>query len=151
MATRKIIHLGNDLLRKISKPVEKFDDGLWEILDDMADTMYKEEGMGLAAPQIGVLRRIVIIECNGAFLEFINPVITAREGEQIGNEGCLSVLGLNKDVKRPSRITVEAMDRYGENFTLTCENLFARCICHEVDHLNGILFVDIAEKDEVKN
>lgn len=142
MATRKVVLVGDKTLRKVSKPVREFDEDLWQLLDDMKSTMYANDGMGLAAPQVGVLRRIVVIDVNNMFVELINPEIVATEGRDIEQEGCLSVASFRGRVERPYKITVKAVDRYGYPFTLIGEKWLARCICHEVDHLNGILFVD---------
>lgn len=143
MALRNVVKIGDNLLRKTSKKVEKFDENLWELLDDMAETMHKNNGMGLAAPQVGILRRIVVMEVNGAFFEMINPEITNRSMETFEDEeGCLSVPNKHGIVARPQKLTVKFQDRYGFWMTITGEDLFARCVCHEVDHLNGILFVD---------
>ena len=151
MAKRKVVKIGDPLLRKISKPVRDFDDDLIELLEDMKETMYENDGMGLAAPQVGVLRRVVVMEVNGAYFEFINPEIIKTEGEDVDTEGCLSVGKFNSKVKRPYKLTVRAYDRYGYPFEITGEKYFARCVCHEVDHLNGILFVDVCEdKDKYK-
>ena len=146
MATRKILKIGDETLRKISKPVTKFDEGLWELLDDMRETMYKNDGAGLAAPQVGVLKRAVVMDINNMYIELINPEIIEQSGEDIAKEGCLNVGGIQEYVKRPKKVTVKAQDRYGYEFTLTGEKYLARCICHETDHLNGILFVDKVEK-----
>ena len=142
MATRKVVLVGDKTLRKVSKPVREFDEDLWQLLDDMKSTMYANDGMGLAAPQVGVLRRIVVIDVNNMFVELINPEIVATEGRDIEQEGCLSVGSFRGRVERPYKITVKAVDRYGYPFTLAGEKWLARCICHEVDHLNGILFID---------
>ena len=142
MATRKVVLVGDKSLRKVSKPVKEFDEGLWQLLDDMKSTMYANDGMGLAAPQVGVLRRIVVIDVNNMFVELINPEIISSEGKDIEQEGCLSIGSFRGRVERPYKITVKADDRYGYPFTLTGEKWLARCICHEVDHLNGILFID---------
>ena len=142
MAIRKIVKIGDDLLRKKSKPVKDFDDDLSQLLDDMRESMYKNDGMGLAAPQVGVLRRAVVVDVNGMYVELINPVIISQEGKDIEEEGCLSVGGFHGRVERPYKITVKAFDRYGFPFVLTGEKYLARCICHEIDHLDGILFVD---------
>ncbi len=147
MATRKILKIGDELLRKTSKPVTKFDEGLWELLDDMRETMYKNDGAGLAAVQVGVLKRAIVMDINNMYLELINPEILEQSGAQIGREGCLSVGGIQEFVKRPKKVTVRAQDRYGYQITITGEDFLARCICHETDHLNGILFVDKIEKD----
>ena len=149
MAHRSIVKLGDDILRKKAKPVKVFDENLWELLDDMGETMFKANGVGLAAPQIGVLKRIVVMEVNNMYIEMINPVITETFGEQIDEEGCLSVGKVREYVKRPERVTVKAQDRFGNEFTLTGEKLLARCICHETDHLEGVLFIDKAIKDYV--
>ena len=152
MAKRKVVKIGDPLLRKISKPVKDFDDDLIELLEDMKETMYENDGMGLAAPQVGVLRRVVVMEVNGSYFEFINPEIIKEEGEDEDTEGCLSVGKFNSLVKRPYKLTVRAYDRYGYPFEVTGEKYFARCVCHEVDHLNGILFVDkCADKDKFKD
>ena len=145
MAKRKVVKIGDPLLRKTSKPVKEFDDELCELLDDMKETMYEYDGMGLAAPQVGVLRRVVVMEVNGCFFEFVNPEIIHQEGEDIDTEGCLSVGKFNSKVKRPYKVTVRAYDRYGYPFEITGEKYFARCACHEIDHLNGVLFVDKCE------
>lgn len=142
MAVRKVVKIGDDILRKKSKTVRDFDEKLWELLDDMKETMYEYEGMGLAAPQVAVLKRVVVMEVNNNYYELINPEIIYEEGEDLEQEGCLSC-GKQRDyVKRPMKVTVKAQDRFGYEFTLTGEKWLARCICHEVDHLNGILFVD---------
>lgn len=142
MATRKVVKVGDEILRKKSKEVKDFDESLWQLLDDMKETMHASDGMGLAAVQVGILRRAIIVEVNNAFIELINPVITAKKGEDIEQEGCLSVGNFRGRVKRPYQITVKAFDRFGYPFTLTGEKWLARCICHEIDHLNGILFID---------
>ena len=142
MASRKVVLLGDPILRKKSKPVSDFDEDLWTLLDDMKETMYKNEGMGLAAPQIGVLRRIVVMEVNNHFYELINPEIIYQEGEDVDTEGCLSVGKFRDEVIRPYKLTVKAVDRYNYPIEITGEKYFARCVCHELDHLDGILFVD---------
>lgn len=146
MAIRNIVKVGDDLLRKKSKPVRNFDENLWELLDDMKETMYKNNGMGLAAVQVGVLKRVIIIEANNMFMELVNPEIISERGSDIEKEGCLSV-GTNYEyVKRPMQVTVKAQDRLGYDFTITGEKYLARVLCHEIDHLNGILFIDKIEK-----
>lgn len=142
MAIRKVVKIGEEGLRKKSKPVKDFDESLWELLDDMKETMIANDGMGLAAPQVGVLRQIVVMEVNNAYFELINPKIVKTKGECIEEEGCLSVGDFRGRVKRPYEVTVEACDRYGYPFTLKGESWLARCICHELDHLDGVLFVD---------
>ena len=152
MAIRKVVKVGDPILRKKSKEVKDFDENLWELLDDMKETMHSNDGMGLAAVQVGVLRRAIIVEVNNAFLELINPVIISKKGEEVEKEGCLSVGNFRGRVKRPRQITVKASDRFGYDFTLTGEKWLARCICHEVDHLDGILFVDnCLDKNEYLN
>ena len=153
MALRKVVKVGEEVLRKKSKPVKDFDEDLWQLLDDMKNTMYENDGMGLAAPQVGVLRRVIVIDVNNDFMELINPEIIATKGEDIEEEGCLSVGNFRGRVKRPYQITVKACDRYGYPLTVTGEKWLARCICHEVDHLDGILFIDkCLDKDKyIKN
>lgn len=150
MAVRKVVKVGDEILRKISKPVTKFDESLDVLLDDMWETMKLNDGMGLAAPQVGVLRRVVIMSVNNMNFELINPEIISEEGEDIEKEGCLSVGGAHKYVKRPYKVTVKAQDRYGYPITITGEKYLARCMCHEIDHLNGILFIDKVEGDKWK-
>lgn len=142
MADRKVVMMGDELLRKKSKPVRVFDEYLWNLLDDMKDTMHHKNGMGLAAVQVGILKRVIIIEANNMFVELINPVITKECGEDVEEEGCLSVETMTGLVKRPMEVTVTAQDRYGYNFTITGEKYLARVLCHEIDHLDGVLFVD---------
>lgn len=142
MADRKIVMMGDELLRKKSKPVRVFDEYLWNLLDDMKETMHHKNGMGLAAVQVGILKRVIIIEANNMFVELINPVITKERGEDIEEEGCLSVGTMTGLVKRPMEVTVTAQDRYGYNFTITGEKYLARVLCHEIDHLDGVLFID---------
>ena len=153
---RKILTFGDETLRKISKPMQKFDLRLWLLLRDMADTMYKAEGVGLAAPQVGILRRVVVIDVGDGLIELVNPEIISMEGEQAGSEGCLSVPGKRGYVRRPQKVTVRAQDRKGKFFEVTGEDLLARCLCHEIDHLDGILYTDkmdyeITDDDEEEN
>jgi len=148
MAVRKIVKMGDDLLRKKSKVVTVFDDKLRSLLDDMKQTMYEFDGMGLACPQIGILKRIVVMDVNNMFLEMINPEIIEMSGEDYEHESCLSCGKAREVVKRPYKVTVKAQDRYGYEFTITGEKWLARCICHELDHLDGILFLDRAEKSK---
>ena len=145
MALRKILELGDETLRKTARPVTVFDDRLGVLLDDMAETMYAAPGVGLAAPQVGILRRAVVIDVGEGLIELINPEITMREGSQRGFEGCLSVPGKIGEVVRPNRVTVRAQDRHGKSFELTGEAFLARAICHELDHLDGHLYVDFVE------
>ena len=147
MAIRKIIELGDDKLRKTCKPVEKFDLRLRVLLKDMADTMYKANGVGLAAPQVGILRRVVVVDIGEGLIEMINPEIIHSEGEQEGPEGCLSVPGRSGVVVRPNLVTVRAQDRDGEYFEITGEEFLARAFCHELDHLDGVIYVDKMERE----
>ncbi len=142
MAVREVLQVGDDLLRKTSKEVKVFDEKLEDIIDDMWETMYAFNGMGLAGPQVGILKRIVVMDVNNMRLELINPVILKSEGEDIEEEGCLSCGKIRGKVKRPMKVTVKAQDRYGYEFTITGEKYLARCLCHEIDHLNGVLFID---------
>lgn len=142
MALRNVVKIGESILRKKSKVVKDFNEDLWELLDDMKSTMYENDGMGLAAPQVGILRRVIIVDVNNAFIELINPEIISQKGEDIEEEGCLSVGKFRGKVKRPYEVTVKACDRFGYPFTITGEKWLARCLCHEIDHLDGILFVD---------
>lgn len=143
MAIRKIVEIGNDTLRKKSKPVVAFDEDLGILLDDMKKTMVERRGMGLAAVQVGVLRRAVIVEiAPKTYLEIINPTILQTSGKVCDSEGCLSVPNFYTDVPRPKHVKIEAYDRMGKKFSFEAEDYVARCICHEIDHLDGILFVD---------
>jgi len=145
MALRNLVLEEDPLIRKHSRPVDEITPRIIKLLDDMADTMYYENrGIGIAAPQVGVLRRVFIVDVGDehGLIEFINPEITYKEGSQIGGEGCLSVPGKTCEVDRPQKIRVKALDRNGKEFELEAEDLLARCICHENDHLDGILFID---------
>ena len=143
MAIRNIVKLGDDTLRKVCKPQEKFDLRLWTLLKDMADTMYKAEGVGLAGPQVGILRRVcVVMNEDDEIIELVNPEIIATDGEQTGLEGCLSVPGKFGIVTRPYTVRVRAQDRDGAFFEVEDEALTARCFCHEIEHLDGHLFVE---------
>lgn len=123
-----------------------FDERLATTLDDMAETMYKAEGVGLAAPQIGILRRYCIIDVGDGIIELVNPVIESMSGEQTGEEGCLSIPNRYESVTRPMTVTVRAQDRKGNSFTITAEGFKARALCHEIDHLDGILYIDKTDK-----
>ncbi|MBM7581896.1 peptide deformylase [Caldicoprobacter guelmensis] len=143
MAIRKIMIYGkDDVLRKKSKPVEKIDKRVLELLDDMAETMRHADGVGLAAPQVGILRRVVVIDVGEGLIELINPEIVESSGEQRGAEGCLSIPGIRGEVIRPERVKVKALNREGEQIEVTGTGLLARALCHEIDHLDGILFID---------
>ena len=147
MAKRNIVKLGDDILRKVCRTQLTFDEKLHTILDDMAETMADADGVGLAAPQVGILRRFCIIDVGDGLVELINPVITNESGTQTDDEGCLSIPGRSAKVTRPMKVTVRAQDRNGKSFEITAEGLKARAFCHEIDHLNGILYIDKAEKD----
>ena len=143
MAIRNIVKDGDPILKKKCRPVEKFDAKLATLLDDMAETMHKANGVGLAAPQVGILRRIVVIEVEpGNTIELINPKIIAFSGEQEEEEGCLSIPGKWGKTHRPMHVTVRAINRHGETFDISGSGLLARAFCHEIDHLDGKLFTD---------
>ncbi len=144
MAIRNIIQIGDPTLRKKSFEVTDFGKKTSELLDDMKETLIKAQGAGLAAPQIGVLRRMFIVMVDGYYYECINPVITSMQGKQVGDEGCLSVRGKYGSVERPLKVTVKALDRFGKPFTVKASGFLARAFCHEYDHLDGILYVDKA-------
>lgn len=147
MAIRNVIQVGDEILRKKSKVVKDFDEKLWELLDDMRETMVKNDGCGLAAVQVGILKRVVVLDVNHMKIELINPQIVDFDGEQIEKEGCLSVKGECGYVKRPKEVTVSAFDRYGNEFIITGMDMLARALCHEIDHLDGILYIDKVIKD----
>ena len=143
MAIRKIVKLGEDeVLRKRCRKVDKFDKRLHVLLDDMADTMYEADGAGLAAPQVGILKRVVVIDVGEGLIELVNPEIIASEGTQMCIEGCLSVPGKRGKVERPAVVRVHAQDRDGNHIELEGEEFLANAICHELDHLDGIIYVD---------
>lgn len=142
MAVRKIVELGDPVLRKKSRVVEKFDKREWMLLKDMAETMYAADGVGLAAPQVGILKRMVVIDVGDGLIELVNPVIVEAEGSRMGIEGCLSVLGRRGKVVRPEKVKVQAQDRKGRPIEIVGEGLLATCLCHEIDHLDGIVYVD---------
>ncbi|MBO7214857.1 MAG: peptide deformylase [Clostridia bacterium] len=155
MAIRKIVEKGDEVLRKKSFEVTDFGAKTHELLDDMYDTLVKADGAGLAAVQVGVLRRIFLVidgeSVRDGVIEFINPEIISESGEQKGVEGCLSVPGYQGDVTRPYKVTVKYQDRNGEWYKLKAEGFMARAICHEYDHLNGVLYVDKAENLQSSN
>lgn len=142
VAIRDILHEGDETLRKISKPVAQVDGYIQRLLDDMLETMRQADGCGLAAPQVGVLRRVVVVEVEGEVFELINPEIISAEGEVTDAEGCLSVPGRAGLVTRPQTVTVRATGRDGQVHEYTGQGLLARAFCHELDHLDGILYID---------
>ena len=143
MAKLKIVKMGDDVLRKVCRPVEKITPRIITLLDDMIETMRDADGVGLAAPQVGILRRIAVIEVEpGEVIELINPKIIAYAGEQEEQEGCLSIPGRWGITKRPKHVTVRAFNRHGEEFEVSGSDLLARALCHEIDHLDGKLFID---------
>ncbi|GKH48241.1 MULTISPECIES: peptide deformylase [Anaerotruncus] len=145
MALRTIIKEGDERLRKKSRPVTEFNERLWTLLDDMYETM-KGDGVGIAAPQVGILRRAVVIDVGEGRHELVNPEIVEQEGDQYGGEGCLSVPGQYGMVHRPQKLRVRAQDRYGKPFELEAEGYLAVAVCHETDHLDGVLFIDKADR-----
>ena len=142
MALREIRQIGDELLEKKSRTVELFDKRLFDLLDDMYDTMNENNGVGFAAPQIGVLKRVVVIDVGDGRIEMINPEIIKSEGSIVAVEGCLSVTGTFGEVDRPKKVKAKALDRSGKEFIIEGEGLLARAICHELDHLDGVLFMD---------
>lgn len=148
MAIRNVVQVGDEVLRQRCFEVEKFDENLAKLLDDMKETVKKEQGAGLAAPQVGVLRRVAVVDVEEGYFELINPVITSQKGEQTGWEGCLSVRGKSGVVSRPMKVTVCFQDRKGEKYVLKAKGFFARAICHELDHLDGVLYIDKASRIE---
>ena len=146
MALRKILNDQDPALHKVCKPVEEFNSKLHRLLDDMRDTLIESGGVGLAAPQVGILRRVVLVDNGEEILELVNPTILETDGEQEGPEGCLSVSGKYGLVKRPYYAKVRAQDRNGNWFEAEGEELTARCFCHELDHLDGILYTQVMER-----
>ena len=142
MAIRKIVTLGDDALRKECRKQEKFDLRLAILLKDMADTMYEADGAGLAAPQVGILKRVVVIDVGEGLIELVNPEILEMEGEQMCIEGCLSVPGKRGKVIRPAKVLVHAQDRHGKHIEFEGEGFLANAVCHELDHLDGVIYVD---------
>ena len=146
MGLRKILTDKDPALHKVCRPVEKFDGRLHRLLDDMKETLADANGVGLAAPQVGILRRVVLVDTGDEVLELINPSLLETSGEQVGAEGCLSVPGKYGLVKRPNYAKVRAQDRDGNWFEAEGEELVARCFCHELDHLDGILYTEVMER-----
>lgn len=142
---RKIIQLGDPVLREKCKPVKRFDQELFQLLDDMKETLKDADGAGLAAPQVGVPIRAVIVSVEEGDFELINPKFVWQKGEQTGPEGCLSVKGKAGTVVRPNKVKIIYQDRYGDRYSLVARDFFARAVCHELDHLDGILYTDLAD------
>lgn len=148
MATREIRLSTDEVLRKICKPVKEINANTLTLLDDMAETMYAANGVGLAAPQVGILKRVVTIDTGEGLVELINPVVVEKRGSQIDYEGCLSLPGRSELVERPEYVRVEALNRNGEKIVVEGEELMAVALCHETDHLDGILYIDKAIPEE---
>ena len=146
MGLRKILTDKDPALHKVCRPVEKFDQRLHKLLDDMRDTLLDSGGVGLAAPQIGILRRVVVVDVGDEIVELVNPTMLETDGEQVGPEGCLSVPGKYGLVKRPYYAKVRAQDRDGNWFEAEGEELIGRCFCHELDHLDGIISTEVMER-----
>lgn len=150
MAILNVVQVGQPVLREKCRPVEAFDEELWKLLDDMKETVRAENGAGLAAPQVGDLRRLAVVDVEEGYFELINPVIVSQKGEQTGWEGCLSVRGKSGVVTRPMKVKIIYFNRYGERLVLQAKGFFARAICHELDHLDGVLYVDKATHIETE-
>ncbi len=148
MAVRGIRTLGDPILRKKSRKVDRIDDRIIVLLDDMMETMKQEDGVGLAAPQVGVLRQVITIDVGEGAIELINPVLIEAHGGITREEGCLSIPGKVGLVERPEKVVVKGLNRKGEEVKITGEGLLARALCHEIDHLNGILFIDRITDEE---
>ena len=146
MALRNIVKEGDEVLRKKCRAVDKIDDRILTILDDMAETLYDSGGVGLAAPQVGILRRIVVIDVGEGLIELINPEIIEKDGEVSDSEGCLSIPGKYGEVVRPAYVKVKALNRQGEEAEYEGTELLARAFCHEIDHLDGLLYIDRAQQ-----
>ena len=146
MSLRYVVQNGDAVLREKCAEVTKFDKDLAALLADMKETVRAENGAGLAAPQIGVSLRVVVIDVAEGFFELVNPVIISQKGEQVGEEGCLSVKGKQGVVRRPEKVKAEYRDRFGKKHKLTAEGFFARAVCHELDHLDGVLYIDKADE-----
>ena len=146
MGLRKILTDQEPALHKVCKPVTAFDSKLHKLLDDMQDTLVESNSVGLAAPQVGILRRVVLVDVGDEIIELVNPSLLETDGEQVGPEGCLSVPGRYGLVKRPYWAKVRAQDRYGDWYEAEGEELIARCFCHELDHLDGIIYTEVMER-----
>ena len=151
MALRKILTQENEILHKVCKPVVRFDENLFTLLDDMKETLEKANGVGLAAPQVGVLKRLFVISVNNCYFEVINPRIVKTCGKQTGPEGCLSVPNKFENVTRAKTVTIEFEDRFENKMSITASDLMARAFLHESDHLDGILYVDLLKKNKSVN
>jgi peptide deformylase len=150
MAIRTIRTYGDDILRKKSKVVDDINPRILLLIKDMIETMYHSKGVGLAAPQVGILKRIAVIDVGDGPITIINPQIVEMQGSHLASEGCLSIPGNQKNVCRPEKVTVKALNEKGESIEIVGEGLLARALCHEIDHLDGVLFIDKALEDEVK-
>ncbi len=151
MAIRNIRTEEDPILRKISRPVENFDERLWQLIDDMKDTMYLADGVGLAAVQVGILKRVVVIDVGDGLMELVNPEIIEQDGVQCGAEGCLSLPGKQGTTLRPMNVKVKAQNRFGNWCVYKGSELKAKAFCHELDHLDGVLYIDkLATEDEIK-
>lgn len=146
MAIRTIRKYNDEILRKKCKRVDKVDTRTVVLLDDMAETMYADDGVGIAGPQVGVLRRVIVVDVGKGVLKLVNPEIISYSGEQVDVEGCLSIPGVHGEVKRPENVMVRAINEKGKNVEISASGLEARALCHEIDHLDGILFIDKATK-----
>ncbi|CAK7000864.1 MAG: Peptide deformylase 1 [Peptostreptococcus russellii] len=148
MAIRNVVKMGDPILNKKCKKVIDFNERLHTLLDDMADTMYENDGVGLAAPQVGIIRRAVVVDVGEGLIELINPEIVESSGEQTDPEGCLSVENFIGDVTRPNYVKLKAQNRFGEEIELEGEGFLARAFCHELDHLEGVLFVEKVNEEK---
>lgn len=145
MAIIDVRRAGDKVLKEIAEPVVKVDKKIRKLIDDMAETMYNADGVGLAAPQVGISLRVIVIDVDEELIELVNPVIIKSEGCELGNEGCLSIPGVFGEVERFSKVTVTGLNRYGKTITITGSGLLSRALQHEIDHLNGILFIEKAQ------
>jgi len=146
MAVYQIIEIGAEVLRQRAKEVSEITPAIERLLDNMADTMYAAQGVGLAAPQIGISKRVIVVDVGDGKIELINPVVVDKQGQEVDSEGCLSIPGVSGDVARAAWVRVQGLNRQGEMSELEAAGLLARALQHEIDHLNGVLFVDVAEK-----
>ena len=152
MALRNITkYKKDDILRKKSRNVDKINEIILQLLDDMAETMYKENGAGLAAPQVGILKRVIVVDIGDGLIKLINPEIVEQEGEEQGEEGCLSVPDIIGEVKRPYKVKVKGLNELGEEIEIKATGFLARAFCHEIDHLDGILFIDKVIPSTIRN